>query len=773
MPTDNPNIGATQYLDTFLNFNKTYKKAGFFGQTAILLRKNFKVTFGKWNFCTGHVITLALVCLIILFINYLTKYSYDNEPARIYPVESVSNLQKCDFDPSCKSLGYVQIGPDQPWIDFVLTDISKKSGLSIQDDFKLLYKGDDVTQALSDIKKKNSNSFSTIVVLCTSSFTFGNMSIPCTSFGAYTYWLLYNQSLVKQNFLDNMNAPLKLSMDAIKTARMVENALSTYILQHDYGLVGNPDVVHNYSAQDFPKVQSRVLVDFDTSSSQGNFWFFIPIMVSFLNLNTEILNEKERKLRQGLMLFGVSSAAYWVSWIIYTLVLDILYAGLMTASGYISGFSFFTNCPWYLLYITFFATLFSCHVLGFLLCAMVGDNKTGSKYGYSIMLISIFYQIFFSNKMFLQLIYTKELPWAIIGLYYFMYINPSFHFANVIVSIITTAGNHYNNSTAMWEKGTWYTWDMFTKSVQGSLFGRDFDLPSPLQSLFSIAKVSGILLVCVYIFDNLIASNRGYTRNPFPLGKMCSRKGKDEDVLVVRDGPAGESPREQGPTGSNREIVVEDEKCLNGVVMKDLWKSYIASCYRKDAKKKDWALRDINLQIRQGELLALLGPNGAGKTTMIGIMSGILEPTRGTFFSNGLNSKTEQSQIRSITNVCPQFDILWDELTVEDHIRMVCRIKGVAASEVDKMAEALLAIVNLPDSLKNKIGNLSGGMKRRISIALATIGNPSILIFDEPTTGLDPENRRIVWWFINKLKESKRTILLTTHLLEEVAFKLK
>lgn len=634
MPTDNPNAVAGQYLDTFLNFNKSYKKAGFFGQTGILLRKNFKVTFGKWNFCTGHVVTLVLVCLIILFINYLTKYSYDNEPARIYPVESVSNLQKCDFDPSCKSLGYVQIGPDKDWIKFVLGDIAQKSGLSVDDDFKLLYKGENITDALSDIKKKNSNSFSTIVVLCTSVFSFGNLSIPCNTMGSYTYWLLYNQSLVKQNFLDNMNAPLKLSMDAIRTSRMVENALSTWILREDYGLINNPDIVHNYSAQDYPKVQSRVLVDFDTSSSQGNFWFFIPIMVSFLNLNTEILNEKERKLRQGLMLFGVSSGAYWVSWVIYTLILDIFYAGMITASGYICKFSFFTNCPWYLLYSTFLVTLFSCHMLGFLLCAMVGDNKTGSKYGYSIMLISIFYQIFFSNKMFLQLIYTQELPWAIIGLYWFMYVNPSFHFANVIVSIITTAGNHYNNQTAMWEKGLWYTWDMFKTSTQGQLFGRNFDLPSPLQSTFSILKVTAFLLVFVYIFDNLIASNRGYSKNPFPIMSLFRKKGKDEDVLVVNDGRDPEGAAQALNRDGNRAIVVEDEKCLHGVVMKDLWKSYIAPCYRKDSRKKDWALRDINLQIRQGELLALLGPNGAGKTTMIGIMSGILEPTRGTLFSN-------------------------------------------------------------------------------------------------------------------------------------------
>lgn len=327
------------HLDNFLQFNQKYQKAGFLRQVAILLQKNIIVTCFKLNFLMAHFLTLLLVCLVILFINFLTRYSYENEPSRIYDVEPVSNIQKCDFHPSCKSFGYVLIGEREPWIDFLLNDIANKSQLSLEDDFKLLYQGNNITEALTDIKKRNSNSFATIAILCTSEFTIQNQSIPCRLLNqTYTYWLLYNQTLVKQNFLDNMNAPLKLSMAAIKAARMIENSLSTYILRNNYN-IPDANVEHNYTSQDFPKVQSRMLIDFDTSSSQGSFWYFIPIMVSFLNLNTEVINEKERKLRQGLMLFGVSSGAYWLSWILYTFGFDILYALLITVSGYVFRFS--------------------------------------------------------------------------------------------------------------------------------------------------------------------------------------------------------------------------------------------------------------------------------------------------------------------------------------------------------------------------------------------------------------------------------------------------
>ena len=354
------------HLDVFLSFNQKYKKAGFIKQVYILLKKNFAVTMRKWNFLTAHILTLILVCLVILFINYLTRYSYENEPSRIYDIEKVDNIKKCDFDPSCKSFGYILIGDELPWVNYVVDDIANKSGFDKKTDMVELYRGSNITQALTDVKKKNSFAFSTIVILCTTSFQIGEQEIPCNLFDTKTYWLLYNQTLVKQNFLDNMNAPLKLSMDALRTARMVENALTNYILKEEYGMTDS-NVEHNYTAQDYPKVQSRMLIDFDTSSSQGSFWFFIPVMVSFLNFNTEIIAEKERKLRQGLMLFGVSSGAYWLAWILFIAIFDAAFAFLITVSGYICRFSFFTNCPFFLLYLPFFTTLFSNHMMGLML----------------------------------------------------------------------------------------------------------------------------------------------------------------------------------------------------------------------------------------------------------------------------------------------------------------------------------------------------------------------------------------------------------------------
>lgn len=207
------------------------------------------------------------------------------------------------------------------------------------------------------------------MILCTSKLTMRGFELPCNEFGdSYLYWLLYNQSRVKQNFLDSMNAPLKMSIDAIRASRMVENALSNFILKEN-SISGpeGPEIEHKYTYQDFPKVQSRVFNKFDTASGQGNFWFFIPVMISFLGFNSELLTEKEKKLRIGLMLFGISSAAYWLSWIIFALIFDIFYASFMILLAKLFGFSIFVNTPFIISWLIFFSLTFSFHTISMLL----------------------------------------------------------------------------------------------------------------------------------------------------------------------------------------------------------------------------------------------------------------------------------------------------------------------------------------------------------------------------------------------------------------------
>jgi ABC-type multidrug transport system ATPase subunit len=166
------------------------------------------------------------------------------------------------------------------------------------------------------------------------------------------------------------------------------------------------------------------------------------------------------------------------------------------------------------------------------------------------------------------------------------------------------------------------------------------------------------------------------------------------------------------------------------------------------------------------ELLCILGHNGAGKSTMISVLTGLTAPSSGTATLGGYDIVEEIDEVRQIIGVVPQFDILWEELTAEEHMRMFCKIKGVPEDKIDQVIDEKLTAVKLLDVKKARSKTFSGGMKRRLTVAISCIGEPKIVFMDEPTTGMDPVSRRQVWDLIQELK-SKRYVVLTTHSMEE------
>jgi len=168
----------------------------------------------------------------------------------------------------------------------------------------------------------------------------------------------------------------------------------------------------------------------------------------------------------------------------------------------------------------------------------------------------------------------------------------------------------------------------------------------------------------------------------------------------------------------------------------------------------------------KGECFGLLGPNGAGKTTLISILTGLYPPTDGYAWVDGYDVHTEMDYIHRNIGVCPQHDILWDDLTCVEHLLFYARLKGVPKNEEMNQVEKILKEVGLSDSATKQANELSGGMRRRLSIAISLVGDSPILFLDEPTTGLDPETRRYLWTTIQNAKVG-RCIILTTHSMEE------
>jgi ABC-2 type transport system ATP-binding protein len=176
---------------------------------------------------------------------------------------------------------------------------------------------------------------------------------------------------------------------------------------------------------------------------------------------------------------------------------------------------------------------------------------------------------------------------------------------------------------------------------------------------------------------------------------------------------------------------------------------------------------NLNLNIYPGELYALLGDNGAGKTTTISMLTTLLPPSSGEFFICGFNGLTEAEKIKGCFGVVSQDLALYNELTPYENLRFLSDLYGLPKKVGEERIEKLLRRAGLVDRLNDRTENLSGGMMRRLAIACAMINEPKVLFMDEPTVGLDPAARRLIWATLKELKGAGVTILLTTHYLEE------
>src|SRR5215471_14897828 len=174
------------------------------------------------------------------------------------------------------------------------------------------------------------------------------------------------------------------------------------------------------------------------------------------------------------------------------------------------------------------------------------------------------------------------------------------------------------------------------------------------------------------------------------------------------------------------------------------------------------AVNGLDLEVRAGECFGLLGPNGAGKTTTVEILEGLLPATAGEVELLGRNWKTDRDLLRQLLGISLQETNLADKLTVEETL-LLFRSFYEAGPEVDE----LLELVSLTDKRKTWYVKLSGGQKQRLAVACALVGDPEILFLDEPTTGLDPQSRRQLWGLIERFKIEGRTVLLTTHYMDE------
>ncbi|KAH7285099.1 hypothetical protein KP509_33G012600, partial [Ceratopteris richardii] len=200
------------------------------------------------------------------------------------------------------------------------------------------------------------------------------------------------------------------------------------------------------------------------------------------------------------------------------------------------------------------------------------------------------------------------------------------------------------------------------------------------------------------------------------------------------------------------------------IICDDLRKVY----WGKDGATPKYAVRGLSLAVPHGQCFGMLGPNGAGKTSSINMLIGLSRPSSGTAYIQGLDIRKDMDKIHLCMGVCPQFDLLWESLTGREHLLFYGRLKNLQEDALKNAVDNALRSVNLLDggAADKTVDTYSGGMKRRLSVAISLIGDPKVVYMDEPSAGLDPASRNLLWNVVKKAKQG-RAIILTTHSMEE------
>ncbi|KAJ3321699.1 hypothetical protein HDV06_003992 [Boothiomyces sp. JEL0866] len=482
----------------------------------------------------------------------------------------------------------------------------------------------------------------------------------------------------------------------------------------------------------FPKYQSTKL-DFPIGGLLGSTLY--PFGISFLLpiFVITLVSEKETRILLMMRMNGMKTWYYYTTHYIIMLILYCISGLIFYGTGLYFKLTLFTLTDTLLLLLALFVWG-NCQIaLAFFFSALFRKSRDALVYVFLIVLCSVVIALFLDN------IYFGE-PYPSV-----MYLWPPFAFYHTL-SIM--------NFASFLQSEIPYKFN--------DLFGNN-DVSLAIKYL--AVEVFVYFGVAMYI-EAILPSEYGISKPwYFPIEILWKQYSNTRNAFVTLD---SSSPVEVNNL-EDIDVTAEKDRILNGrfdqsehlLVMKNMRKVYKD---RGDGQKI--AVNNVTFAVEKGVVFGLLGPNGAGKTTLINILTGLYESTEGTASIAGFDIHTEYQYVYQNIGICPQFDILWDDLTAQDHLYFYARLKGVERSMEDQAVQDIIQQLKMNEYQNRLSKHLSGGEKRRLSIAIALIGFPTVVFLDEPTTGLDPEVRRSIWNTINDAREGK-TIILTTHSMEE------
>ncbi|XP_037635456.1 phospholipid-transporting ATPase ABCA1b [Sebastes umbrosus] len=445
-------------------------------------------------------------------------------------------------------------------------------------------------------------------------------------------------------------------------------------------------------------------------------------MYSVAIILKSVVYEKEARLKETMRIMGLNNGILWFSWFISSLIPLLVSAGLLTLLLKKGNLLPYSDPGVVFLFFGSFAvvTIMQCFLLS---TAFARANLAAACGGI----------IYFT----LYLPYVLCVAWQdYIGF-------GAKVFASILSPVAFGFGCEY--FALFEEQGVGIQW---TNLVSSPLEEDDFSLRTAIVMMYFDSFLYGVL---TWYIEAVFPGQYGIPRPWFfPFTKSY--------WFGDQDAKSNTTPLRR--KGNPEAVCIEEEPAHlePGVYIENLVKVY------RHGKKL--AVDGLTLGFYEGQITSFLGHNGAGKTTTMSILTGLFPPTSGTAYILGRDIRTELSAIRQSLGVCPQHNVLFSMLTVEEHIWFYGRLKGLSEEQVKGEIEQILQDTGLPHKRTSRASELSGGMQRKLSVALAFVGGSKVVILDEPTAGVDPFARRGIWDLLLKYRPG-RTIILSTHHMDE------
>ncbi|KAL7012162.1 hypothetical protein ACKWTF_014662 [Chironomus riparius] len=442
-----------------------------------------------------------------------------------------------------------------------------------------------------------------------------------------------------------------------------------------------------------------------------------------------IVGEKEKHIKEGLKIIGLRDSVFWAAWFaIYGVFVTFLTLVSVVLLFTLGVFQYTNYFPVFLLILLYSLSVI---VIGFMITPFFDNSRTAGILGnFIVNIMSLFYFI----QVFLDSEETSAALWIV------SLISPTgFALAMDKIMVLDIKGEGVTLSNL---------WSGPGIPLGGSILMMAFDI-----ILYS--------LLALYL-DAVVPSEHGTKQTPCFCFYPSFWITKKEVKVPLLNGES--TVNSFNNYEADVEPVPREMRGREAIKIVDLVKVFNTCCNDEPVT----AINGINLTIYEGQITAILGHNGAGKSTLFNVMTGLTSPTYGTCYVFGydIRNHSDMTMIRRMTGVCPQHDILFDDLTPREHLYFFAAVRGIDESEIESEVTKTIKDCDLGENSDTVVKHLSGGQKRKLSVGIAIIGDPRIIIFDEPTAGVDPYSRRCLWQLLQSIKKGK-VILLTTHFMDE------